>query len=162
MQPAPSRRPPGRPARPAAPAPAPAHPAARRRRILLGAAGVLLLLVGMCALTREEDSATLPAIPVELVGCWETAAPGFAGRSLELRPRHVVFGQGSVIGDERLPVESVEVGAEGARRYTIVYLDAAGHACRLALFLDGATLHLVNRPGVVWTRVSPPGALPGA
>jgi hypothetical protein len=97
-------------------------------------------------------------LPPELLGTWQTSAPQYDGRYLELRPQLIIFGTGSGAPEEHA-LANVEVRSAGlgTTHYTIHY--RAEDGAILTLELDHSagppdTLRLSNRD-FDWHKQSP-------
>jgi hypothetical protein len=116
---------------------------------------LLVIVVGACDRRLER-------VPDALLGRWETEAPAYRDRALELRPDRVIFHT----SDHSVAVHfvvgvSVDDRSGGGRLYTIAYEDDTGdeQPWTLRILASGdppRQLQIENRKEV-WKRVAASG-----
>ena len=123
----------------------------RRRPALAAACALALLVAGACG------PPTLDQVPAHLVGRWQTDAPRYAERWLEVRPDSLSFGMGRVALDVHA-IERIEIEPEAdeGAAYRLHYTEVEGFSDVLVLHYRGTpapSLRLGARDEK-WTRVA--------
>jgi len=99
-------------------------------------------------------------VPSELIGTWETDAPEYAHRYLEISPVQLVFGTGR--GSERHRLRGIRLdpalGGAGGTGYALVYEAPGGQLGELPLIHspDTGSIRLAYR-SEVWSRTREAG-----
>jgi len=98
-----------------------------------------------------------PAVPDDLIGVWETAAPTYADRFFEIRTDEIIFGTGEEKFDT-YPITKIKIekdrGEQGTL-YVIWYKNIEGQEYKFSFYYDPAnqgTIRFKNQQEMVWTK----------
>jgi hypothetical protein len=122
----------------------------RRSRCLTGF--LVLTAFGFLAACSAEYEPP----PHELLGVWETSAPGYEDRSFEIRPNEIAFEASLYTATNRHPLEGVQTlpATDGWNAYRLDYREPDGEISRVEIHVrtePTSTLRFANRQQI-WTR----------
>jgi hypothetical protein len=97
------------------------------------------------------------AVPVELIGVWETTAPTYADRFFEITAGEVMFGTGEEKFDT-YPITKIKIEKDFKEQkayYIIYYKNVEGQEYKFSFYFDRAnqgTIRFKNQKEMVWTK----------
>jgi hypothetical protein len=100
------------------------------------------------------------AVPVELIGVWETTAPTYADRFFEITAGEVMFGTGEEKFDT-YPITKIKIEKDFKEQkayYIIYYKNVEGQEYKFSFYYDPAnqgTIRFKNQKEMVWTKTPP-------
>jgi len=122
----------------------------RHKRIAV----LAIALLGIGAACSGEGGPVVP-FPQELAGRWETDAPAYAGRFLQLSSDELLIGTGPATV-ERYHLDRVHRLESGESiLYTIEYSDDDGDEYDIGFYYDsqrGGSLRMRNQRDMVWRK----------
>lgn len=114
-----------------------------------------LVAAGLMGWRACDGAGAEVVVTPELAGVWKTKSPGHADRSLEIRPREVVFGQADE-GEATYPLLGVTRTSrpDGQASYVLRYrvdemTEAEG---TLEVVVGSPGLRIASQPGILWTK----------
>ena len=122
----------------------------RRWIWFLGAVAAVLVILRPGARPEPLDV----GVSRELAGVWTTSDARYLGRSLEIAPGEVIFGQGEDGKERRRLVGVFREDSSGTPLYVLRYaLDDLGESvAELRVRVHEGVLRLESQPGVTWAR----------
>ncbi len=129
---------------------------ARRRRFLLGAGivAILLMLTLMVDTWLSREDTGLKSVPPSLIGTWTSSHPDYANRSLVLKSDSITFGTGETT-TMRYSIIGVAPQEDEDAEYFVVHFrgdDGAKFRREIVLSKNGESLHFRSQAHVIWTR----------
>src|SRR4030042_3127838 len=118
--------------------------------------GVLVIIIYLIVLPTCQCGEK-KAVPEDLIGVWETAAPTYADRFFEIRINEIIFGTGEEKFDT-YPITKIKTEKESEEQemlYILCYKNIEGQEYKFSFYYDPAnqgTIRLKNQQEMVWTK----------